>query len=614
MTEPNTTASMDAGAPPAPVLAPPIQAVASVAPAPDDPLCVRGIPCTTTFVGLRAARLELEVRTRALLDAVERSRAIERHALRIVGTARLLAGLTEQLHISAAYYTGATQRQIRMRRARALRERAAALYASVQSAQHLFVPVELTHPEVLRALEAQGASLREYVEQTVSPALVAFLNDPQHPEGVRREQTVRLHEAVIAALDAIAQTPHEATLANVLSPLVDQSNGSPLGRIAAASQFVTSSVGALPGPDALSVTITKLVVLRRLPLVAAGGSASLAAEADRYFLALARATLPASEHREFHLRTRIAREFTASPEERALATRELEQMLGARLQSGRVLSSALVLLNALQLWSAFCDMTDPNNRSRGASITAFASSAVGTAGGASITLCRVVGVTAPTFGATPTPIGGLRNALRSIDALMRRSGTAISVLAGVSSLVSGLYALQDGISEGDSVVVVVGSLQISAGLALTIGVLLDVPLAEPFGVLLGLVSVAISMAQPPPARVAVALRSLLARYDEDDDARNLTRRAGVEALVRAVRDAVDDLDHHGGGFFPLRPVAAGPAYGADVARATEALVEALRGCGFNDADARRLIVAPSDIEIADAQAWLTRINTHPDWE
>jgi hypothetical protein len=405
-------------------------------------------------------------------------------------------------------------------------------------------PLTSTHPTFVRSWRVAADNLWDLLHSPEGLRVFRALADDQ---GVALEERLtllaygrRVHEIALVEIDKSPKG--RAVVQEAEDALIRKSPSHLLGFLAGLGSAATSTVGALPGPDAFSIVLIKLVGTWRL--VEHHSSTRLPSFRDDLVRWVVHAAdFTATEREAFLAAMRRFEVLRGAQADWTLPRQQARELLGGKFQTGWKLTAALSVLNLIQLASALAGPPEgERNPLQGASeITAAGLAAIT---GTAVTFDRALeaGQVAENLSA----LGRTRTLFRVTSELTTRYAGAINATFAITAIIGGGFAIVQGHEDDEPWTMVIGSLQVASGIALMI------PGGQPVGVILGTVATAISVRgaivdQLPSAcrraygRILGQVKAMRSAWDEGsrDPSTTFAACLGIAAEVAALEEAME---------------------------------------------------------------------------
>jgi hypothetical protein len=311
-----------------------------------------------------------------------------------------------------------------------------------------------------------------------------------------------------------------------------------IGALLAATSAGASAVGNLPGPDSFFVAVVKLRALWTLK--------DIANDAVKIPAAFHEISTNLTKALRFNADEEAAFRKTITAMKRDPAKTTLDKVEAARKQAiklindkcsgihaGPVVSWAISTLNVLLLLGALHNVKDFHDMTLQNYVD------VGNAAFASIT---AAGASASRSLPDIAVLQKSRLAIvKKVAAACEKAGTAVSVFAAATAIVDGAVTFTDGLESKDPWKISAGGLQFCSGSLIAVGVLFGIPGAQPLGVVVGAISLAVGLtsaiieaSKDPTQRVVLQLIKQIREA-------KITRNGSVIIETLGLKDKVDEL-------------------------------------------------------------------------
>ncbi len=376
---------------------------------------------------------------------------------------------------------------------------------TVEAAVSPLDPLRTTHPDYVRTLVRDARNIFDLIHSSETARTIDAFATSGLPPAMVQEFLVPFRQIVASWLEELTHARIEHRIGEALeAAMLSPTTATGLGVLCATGTFGATAAGALPGPDAASVTLIKIVATRRF-VMTSGSTADRVTWMNHIAGWLVRAArFDAEETSRFNEAIRRLRRL--EPEvRRGLgsvdsddAVRDAHDLLGRKFQQGPALNTAFAVLNVIQAYSAIIAVDDS---------TVGPTSILG-AGGAAVTALQgaIVTINRIPLNALKVRDGGRLVArawnaslsrteatLASASELVEATAGVVTGAIAVLTILQGADAITQGLEAEDYWTVTTGGLQIASGVAIAAGVMMGVPGAQPGGVALGLAAATISL-------------------------------------------------------------------------------------------------------------------------
>lgn len=482
-----------------------------------------------------------------LCNGIDYSRAY-RDASNVTSTLRALRALSEILAEQPGYPVGHAVRRERRAALKPLRDKTEELCKAVESACNLASPLSAMAPKIVAAKQDYAGRISALLNDPANGQLIqAVIDDQSLPEQWKQEFFQCAGFRIQAAIESLLRAGgYDREVMDAVEKAVTTGRGDAMiGACLAATAIKASIVGNLPGPDSFYVALIRFRSLWTLGKVANDSTkitSSLYEIVDDLPKALRLSGTEKDKLKQYLAEMQIDPS-KAAPGQLNAAKAKATEIISEKcsgFHASPVYSWGLSILNVIMLLGAihgvqdFSQMTIQN-------VLDLGSSALATA----------TGVGAAT-GRTLASLGVLQKArltlVKTVVEACEKAGTAVSIFAAITAVVDGGYTLQDGAQNGDPWKISLGGLQISSGVLIGIGAISEIPGAQPLGLVLGAIALALSLTsslieacKDPTKKVffqlVKQLREAKCTYDGSVIVETLKVQSKVDELQKLAEDA-----------------------------------------------------------------------------
>jgi hypothetical protein len=476
------------------------------------------------------------------------ARAYTDEQARYLALVRSLVGLADAFEECSLAYTPLVGSTTRCTTGwEPLREAARALQRRAEEKLSAQGPLTSTHPTFVQTWRAAARSLDDLLH---SPEGLRVHRALAEDQGVALEERRTLLDfgrlVASIALDALHNSPGgRALVQDAEDALIQQSPSNLLGFLAGLGSAATNTVGALPGPDAFSIVLIKLVGTWRLvELHSSPRLPSFRNDLVRWVVHAADFT-PSEREAFLSAMTRFE-VLRAARADWTLPRQQARDLLGGKFQTGWRLTAALSVLNLIQLASALAGPPEgERNPLQGASeITVAGLAAIS---GTAVTFDRALNAGRTTQ--ELEALGRTRTLFRVVSELTTEYSGAINATFAITAIIGGAFTFVQGREDHEPWTMVIGGLQVASGIALMI------PGGQPAGVILGTVATAISVrgaiddrrgseCRRAYERVLQQVKSTRSAWDEGegDPSTTFAARLRIVPAVNALEAAMEQCE------------------------------------------------------------------------
>ncbi|MFT3769488.1 MAG: hypothetical protein QM820_28965 [Minicystis sp.] len=483
-----------------------------------------------------------------LCDSVDYGQAY-RDACRVTSTLRALRALMEIVAEQPGYPVGHPKRRELRAAMKPLRDKVEELGKAVEQACNPVNPIPKTAPKVVSSKQGYAGQIAAILNETKNAELIASVKDDKSIPAQWKEEFFQcLGYRMQAATEAVLRAGghDEEVMRPIEEAVLSARKESMIGALLAATAAGAVPIGNLPGPDSFFVAVVRLRSLWTLGKIANDSTKIPAAfhEISSHLTKALRFT--ADEEAAFRKTVVDMKRDPAktTPEKVEAARKQAIKMIGDKcsgFHAGPVYSWAISVLNVISLLGAihgvkdFSDMTLQNYVDLGNAAIASATGA-GAAAGRSLPELALLQKSRLAI-------------VKKLADACEKVGTVVSVFAAITAIVDGGMTFSDGLEAKDPWKISAGGLQFCSGVLIAAGVLFEIPGAQPIGVVVGAIAIAINLtsaiieaSKDPTKRVVLQLIKQIREAKCTFDGTVIVETLKLQDKVDEIQKLAEDAD------------------------------------------------------------------------